>query len=198
MQQPPPARLTYVAIGASDTFGIGSNDPLTQSWPVDLAHKLGTGVRLINLGVPGIDAPTALQMELPVVLDTHPNIITVWLAVNDLVDKVPVAEYQRDLDQLLARLYSAAPRARILVANIPDLSLVPRFQKSNLHVLHAEIDSYNQAISVDVAREHVMLVDLTHLWQTLADHPEYISDDGFHPSTQGYAQLAEVFYQALS
>jgi len=159
---------------------------------------LGTGVRLINLGVPGIDAPTALQMELPVALDVHPDIITVWLAVNDLVDKVPVAEYQRDLDQLLARLHSAAPQARILVANIPDLSLVPHFQKSNLQALHAQIDSYNQAIAVDVAREHVMLVDLTNLWQALADHPEYISDDGFHPSTQGYAQLAAVFYQALS
>ena len=31
----------------------------------------------------------------------------------------------------------------------------------------------------------------------LRRHPEYISGDGFHPSTLGYAKLAELFYQTL-
>jgi lysophospholipase L1-like esterase len=30
----------------------------------------------------------------------------------------------------------------------------------------------------------------------LADHPEYLSADGFHPSSDGYARLADVFAEA--
>src|ERR1700736_5073928 len=47
VQQVPKSRLTYVAIGASDTFGIGADDPQTESWPVDLAAKFGSDIRLV-------------------------------------------------------------------------------------------------------------------------------------------------------
>ena len=51
----------YVAIGASDTFGIGAGDPLNDNWPNDLAGLLGSQVRVVNLGIPGADASNALQ-----------------------------------------------------------------------------------------------------------------------------------------
>ncbi len=195
--QAPKARLTYVAIGASDTFGQGAADPATQSWPVDLAHKLGSDVHLVNLGIPGIDVHEALDLEVPVALDAHPDLITVWLAVNDLVDKVPLASYKDDLDTLLRRLQAAAPRARIVVANVPDLTFVPRFRTTDAATLRKQISSYNSVISGVVQSHHVVLVDLYNQWQTLATHPEYISSDGFHPSTVGYAQIAKIFYQRL-
>lgn len=197
LQQAPKARLTYVAIGASDTFGYGTEDPATQSWPFDLAHKLGPDVHLVNLGIPGIDAHEALDLELPVALDTHPNLITVWLAVNDLVDKVPLKNYRDDLNTLFTRLQAADPHARIVVANVPDLTFVPRFRTTNQAILRKQVNDYNSVIT-DVVQSHgVLLVDLYTQWQALATHPEYISSDGFHPSAIGYAQLAEIFYQTL-
>ncbi|CAF4063670.1 unnamed protein product, partial [Adineta steineri] len=39
------------------------------------------------------------------------------------------------------------------------------------------------------------LVDLHSHWKELGDHPEYVSFDGFHPSSDGYQRLAQVFYQ---
>jgi len=197
LQQAPKARLTYVAIGASDTFGQGATDPATQSWPVELAHRLGPDVHLVNLGIPGVDAHEALDLEVPVALDAHPDLITVWLAVNDLVDKVPLANYRDDLDTLLRRLQTAAPHARILVANLPDLTFVPRFHTTDAATLRKQISMYNSAISDVVQNHRVVLVDLYNQWQTLATHPEYISSDGFHPSTVGYAQVAKIFYQRL-
>ncbi|HAG97762.1 MAG TPA: hypothetical protein DCL75_02595, partial [Ktedonobacter sp.] len=105
----PNARLTYVAIGASDTFGIGADDPQTENWPADLSVGLGTGVHLVNLGIPGITLHQALSVEVPVALDAHPNLVTVWLAVNDLANNVPLASYAHDLDLLLSRLQRDAP-----------------------------------------------------------------------------------------
>ncbi|MBA2681356.1 MAG: SGNH/GDSL hydrolase family protein [Ktedonobacteraceae bacterium] len=197
LQQAPKARLTYVAIGASDTFGYGTEDPATQSWPFDLAHRLGSDVHLVNLGIPGIDVHQALDLELPVALDAHPDLVTVWLAVNDLVDKVPLKSYREDLDTLFTRLQTAAPHARIVVANVPDLTFVPRFRTTDQAALRKQVSDYNSVITDLVQSHHVILIDLYTQWQALATHPEYISADGFHPSALGYAQLAEIFYQTL-
>ena len=127
IQQPSKSRLTYVAIGASDAFGLGTDDPASQNWAADLAAKLGRGVRLIDLGIPGIHLHNALNVELPVALDSHPDLVTIWLAVNDLADNVPLDSYSHDLYLLISRLQAGAPHARIAVANLPDLTLVPHF-----------------------------------------------------------------------
>lgn len=130
VQCPPSARTIYVAMGASDTFGTGTNNPATQCWPTVLTNKLGSSTRLINLGIPGIDVHDALNIELPVALDAHPTLITVWLAVNDLVDKVPLAQYKRDMETFVQRLHTSEPQARILIANVPDLTLLPHYRQS--------------------------------------------------------------------
>lgn len=197
VQQAPKARLTYVAIGASDTFGIGTDDPQTQSWPVVLAGKLGPDVRLVNLGIPAIEAHGALSAELPVAIDAHPNLVTVWLAVNDLADGVAPANYAHDLDALLSRLHTTLPHTRIAVANVPDITLLPRFHKMDTQALHTQISTYNTIIASTVTRYHEILVDLYQQWRTLADHPEYISSDGFHPNALGYAAVAEIFFETL-
>lgn len=198
IQQTPKARLTYVAIGASDTFGTGTDDPQNESWPADLALKLGSGVRFINLGIPGIHAREALQVELPVAIDARPDLVTVWLAVNDLADHVPTDSYARDLDTLLGYLQKALPHARIAVANVPDLTLLPRFRSANISALRSQITAYNTAIATVVARHHTILVDLYSRWSELANHPEYISNDGFHPNALGYTRIAQIFSMVLS
>jgi len=201
VQQAAKARLTYVAIGASDTFGFGTEDPQTQSWPADLASKLDDGVRdsvrLVNLGIPGVLAHNAINVEVPVALDSHPDLITIWLAVNDLADNVPLDSYTHDLDRILSRLQAAAPHARIIVANVPDVTLLPHFQDDDAQALHTRIAAYNTVIASLVKRYHVLLVDLYQRWQELANHPEYISNDGFHPNAIGYSAIADIFYQVL-
>src|SRR5947209_13639130 len=72
-------RFVYVAIGASDSYGVGTNDPATESWPAVLARYLPPGTHFVNLGVPGILLHRAVEVELPVALDAHPTLVTVWL-----------------------------------------------------------------------------------------------------------------------
>ncbi|HEY3994044.1 MAG TPA: SGNH/GDSL hydrolase family protein [Ktedonobacteraceae bacterium] len=196
-QQGQTSDLTYVALGASDTFGIGTDDPYVQNWPSDLAKKLNQPVHLINLGIPGITVHEALTSELPIALDAHPALVTVWLAVNDLATNVPVNSYKRDLNTLLSRLQAAAPHARIAVGSMPDLTSVPFFFKDNPLTLEQQIAAYNAAISSAVTSHHAILVDLSRQGYNLQAHPEYISHDGLHPSDIGYAKLAMLFYDSL-
>ncbi len=191
--------ITYVAIGASDTFGLGSDDPYQENWAADLADLLGPShIHLINLGIPGITAHDALHLELPIALDAHPDLVTIWLGVNDIVANVPVNSYASDLNTLLERLRANSPHARIAIANIPDLTLLPFFEGHDPVALTQQIQAYNAAIASTALRYGAILVDLTQQNYNLRAHPEYISSsDGLHPTDIGYRQLAKVFYEAL-
>ncbi|HLX56347.1 MAG TPA: GDSL-type esterase/lipase family protein [Ktedonobacteraceae bacterium] len=191
-------QITYVAIGASDTFGIGTEDPYSDNWPTDLVSLLGaTNIHLINLGIPGILIHDALRLELPVALDAHPDLVTIWLGVNDVANDVTVNSFASDLDTLLSRLQAAAPHARIAIANIPDLTLLPYFAAFDTQALGQQIHEYDAAIDSIVQRHHVILVDLTQQSYNLQAHPEWISSDGLHPNDIGYLMLASLFYKAL-
>lgn len=197
---PTSSQLTYVAIGASDTFGFGTDNPYVQNWASDLENKLGNNYKLINLGIPGITLHDALRMELPIALDAHPRLVTVWLAVNDIVDKVPVSSYTRDLNILLARLRTQDPHALIALANVPDLALLPYFHHKNSpspQLLQAQISAYNAAIAAASSKYHALLIDLSQQNYNLKSHPDYISEDGLHPTPNGYARLADLFYSAI-
>jgi lysophospholipase L1-like esterase len=191
------SQITYVAIGASDTFGIGTSDPYMENWPTDLANKLNQRVHLINLGIPEITLHDALSLELPVALDSRPELVTIWLGVNDIADKVPVSSYSHDLDLMLTRIESHAPSAHILIANIPDLTLLPYFASYNEQGLNNIINAYNATIAREAQLHHVILVNLSQQNYNLREHPEYISNDGLHPTDLGYSQIAELFYKTL-
>ena len=191
--QSAPRRLTYVAIGASDSVGVGAGTPDQESWPAVLHRKLPAGSRLVNLGVSGSLIQQALDQQLPVAIDSDPDLVTVWLAVNDYGAKVPLPRYASDLDRMLQTL-RAETRATILVGNVPDLSQLPVAARFDLR----DIERWNKAIGELAQRHRAVLVDLRAAWNEVASHPEYISSDGFHPSTTGYQRIAEIFYAAAA
>ena len=185
--------LTYVALGASDSVGVGATVPERESWVAVLHARLPEGSRLVNLGVSGSLLRQALDQQLPVALDAGPDLVTVWLAVNDLNARVPLERYAADLDTLLRALRERTD-ATILVGNVPDMSTLPAAARMNLE----PIPRWNAAIEEIVARNGAHLVELRDAWRELAEHPEYVSSDGFHPSTAGYARLADRFYEAVA
>ncbi len=191
--------ITYVAIGASDAVGVGSNKPGSQGYVPLLAAHLQKGSHLLNLGVSGIRLHEALTQELPLALNTSPTLITIWLVVNDFVGGVPYNGYMKDLNSLLQQL-RAGTKARIVMANLPDLTLLPAFagqSASQKMKTIAEIKRWNTTIATVAAHYQVTLVDLFSQESQLTAHPEYISGDGFHPSPAGYVQLSDYFWDAI-
>lgn len=189
--------LTYVAIGASDAFGVGTGDPKLDNWPTVLTHDLGGNVHLVNLGIPGITVAGARNEELPVAIGSNPDIVTVWLAVNDVAARVPLDTYRQQLNALLSTLKQKT-HAQIFVGNLPDLTLLPFFAGANLTLLSETIQTWNGAIAQVVAANGDTLVDLYSQWHELALHPEYLAPDGLHPSTVGAQRLAAVFAHVIA
>jgi lysophospholipase L1-like esterase len=86
------------------------------------------------------------------------------------------------------------------MANLPDLTLLPFYaHKSTTQKTQArqEIQHWNTQIAVLAQKYNISLVDLYKSNSQITAHPDYISKDGFHPSTTGYAQLADDFWAAI-
>jgi lysophospholipase L1-like esterase len=190
------APVTYAALGASDTAGIGVEDPQRDSWVAVLTRQLPQPARLINLGIPGVRLFEALEVELPPALEAKPQLITIWLVVNDILTSVPLDRYRADLDRLLAALRNGTG-AKVAIGNVPNapdslpyLGLPPAERR-------IVADTWNAAIAASAAAHGATLVDLFRRWP-LREHPEYIGPDRLHPTVIGYRTLAETFRTVLS
>ena len=189
--------LRYVAIGASDSVGVGASDPKTKSWPALVAARLPQGTSYTNLGVSGSTLAQAIVEQLPRATAADPDVVTVWLAFNDLAHAVPPASYRADLAKLLQSLLQT--RAKIFVANLPDLRGVPATAGIDRGLLAAAVDAYNRQIA-DVVREsgsRVTLVDLATGSAEVISRELVVSADGLHPNDLGYQRISERFIDAM-
>jgi lysophospholipase L1-like esterase len=203
--------VVYVALGASDTVGIGSSDPPSDAWPVVFARTaLPANAEVHNLGIAGATTADALRRELPPALALRPTNATVWLNVNDLTHGVPVDAYQRHLRELLTRLRRGG-RTRVLVATTPQLQSLPAYLECRRSpsscgigsfvpppsFVELAVDAYNDAISTAARQAGAIVVDLHAFGNVPVEHPGWVSADGFHPNTVGYRHVAAAFADAL-
>lgn len=153
-----------------------------------LYRRLPAGSRLVNLGVSGSKLHDALRDQLPVALDAHPDLVTLWLVVNDYLGGVSLASYANDLGAALDT-FPQGGKARILVGNLPDLGRHPTGT--------APVADWNATIEQITAAHGATLVDLASDYGEIGDLAGLISSDGFHPSARGYTLLADAFGRRL-
>ncbi len=199
----------YVAIGASETVGVGADDPETQSWPRVLHDRALPGTRFVDVGVSGATVRDALAGQLARALAEDPDVVTVWLAVNDALSLVPVPDYEQLLGSLVHALRQGG-RTEVLVGNVPPLDQLPAYRAClpgpgvtdvpcplplvpGPAEVRATVAAFNAAIARVVERDGAVLVDLS----SQRDLAALTSDDGFHPSTRGHRVVARAFAAAL-
>lgn len=210
--------LLYVAVGASETVGIGADNPLREAWPQVLySAALPQQTRFVNLGIPGATVADALRAEVPYALRLQPDIVTVWLNVNDIIAGVSPASYERNLDRLLTRL-RAGGSTEVLVANTPPVEHLPAFRACLPHsppggpscvtgrplprprAIDSVVTRYNEAIARAAASSGATVVDLHALGVAAVRTNSYlrlVAEDGFHPSTAGHRAVADAFARML-
>ncbi len=190
--------VKYVAIGASDTVGVGASDPARGSWPALVAARLPAGSPpYTNLGVAGSLALQAVTQQLPGAIAQKPDVVSVWLAVNDLNATIVPASFADSLERIVDGLVQKTS-ATIFVGDVPDLRAVPVYAGADKARLLAGIQGYNDAIAAIAARnpERVKVVDLFTGSAALVSSGT-VSQDGFHPSDEGYQLIADRFASAM-
>lgn len=212
----PPPPMVYVAVGASESVGVGADRP-EQAWPEVLRRtRLPEGTSFTNLGIPGATVSTALRDELPRALSLAPTLVTVWLNANDIIAGVAPSTYESQLRQLVRELRRGG-QTKVLVANTPPLELLPAYLACRRRppvapcrepalalvppsAVESVVDAYNAAIARVAAAEGAVLVDL-HAEAVSAQAggrlAEMVSSDGFHPNAAGHRAVADAFADAL-
>ncbi len=194
---PTPRQERYVAIGASDSAGVGATDPRTGSWPARIATRLPWGSTYTNLGVSGSLAGQARTQQSPAAIAARPTLVTIWLAVNDLNNGISSTAYRDVLDGILGELVTTT-QARVFIGNVPDLTAVPVYRNADQPLLRAQVAAYNRWIAETAAKYpgRVHLVDLFTGSAELVSTAT-VSADGFHPSDSGYQLIADRFIAAM-
>jgi len=191
-------QILYTAIGASDAVGIGAF-PLGDGYVYrieDAVEAEGRDVALFNLGIPAANLPRigeAVQIYLEVTR-REPDLVTIWVGPNDVISGVEPAAFAAALADMLDTLQDKTD-AYIVMANIPDLTRLPRFrQDPQATVTPARIAAFNTAIAEQAEDYDVAVLDF--FAQPVEDN--LVSDiDGFHPNSLGHARIAAEFLSAI-
>lgn len=189
----PPQPGSYAALGASETYGVGA-EPRTAGYAFLVAHSLRAR-HFVNVGIPGATINAGYQSELTSALAIRPQLCTVLFGVNDLRAGVTRQSFLQDLHDLVATLRQA--RAQVLIIGMPELSLVPAVRQSGLTDLSKTSEEWNLGMQMVARETGAHLLDLRRFDAELASHPDYISQDGLHPSNAGYNALAQAVLAAV-
>jgi lysophospholipase L1-like esterase len=149
----------------------------------------------VNLGISGATTADVAALELPVASDAAPALVTIWPGINDLRAGTTIDTFSEQLERVLAGLSDST---LVVVLNIPDLRAIPVFATSSPDRLDARVQEWNSVIDTIARRHAAIVVDLYGSAFELANHPEYVGADGFHPSSAGHQRIADLVLEALA
>lgn len=189
--------FVYLALGASDATGVGAL-PLTEGYVYLIKRELDQrvpGVALVNLGVPG--ARIALikeQVRIALQVGTKANLVTLWTGANDLVHGDDPKTFQEDLRFILQNVRETVSKT-IVVANLPDLTQLPRFRSNPSPAVTIErVQAFNRAIEQEAKDVDAPVVNL--FAQPVRE--DLVFDlDGFHPNDAGHREIARLFLEVI-
>lgn len=191
--------LSYLALGASDAVGIGAF-PLENGYVFRIEDTLeierDQPVDLVNLGVPGALADDIVDvLDLALATGIRPDIVTLWTGANDLTQSRSPEDFGADLEAILSRLRQETA-ALIFLGDLPDLTALPRFvMDPDMDVTLERLAAFNAVIENQAALHGAALVPISTLPVMEADLTSDV--DGFHPSDEGHARIAELFLQVI-
>lgn len=182
--------MRYIALG--DSYTIGTSVAPYERWPEQLVQALGTArptLQLVaNLGVNGYTSADLIRDELPALADLRPDLVTVLIGVNDVVRRVPLANYGANVTTILDGLLIRLQANRIVTVAIPDYTVTPAgADYGDPREQHDGIVAANAAMARLCADRGIQYVDTFDLSLRAAEDRSLVAGDGLHPSGAQYA-----------
>ncbi|MEU9205416.1 SGNH/GDSL hydrolase family protein [Streptomyces sp. NPDC048332] len=187
--------LRYVALGDSQTEGVGDGDDIIglRGWADRLAEHLTTvspGLQYANLAVRGRVAGQVHAEQLEPALALRPDLATVVAGVNDLLrPRVDVGEVAGHLEEMFAALTAAG--AQVATLTIPDVGKIAPVARP----VRSRVSELNTLIRAAAARHGVAVAEIAH--HPVATDPRLWSVDRLHASPLGHARIAAAVAQAI-
>lgn len=190
--------INYLALGDSTGVGVGARNGGYVERLFKRIFAERPDALLTNLCFSGATTSDVLREQLTPGVATKPNLVTLGIGINDIGHGVSLDQFARNYEKILSTLRNET-EARIVVANIPDISSAPRIPDFARSQYQQTIIAFNQQLEVIAARHEATIFDvytITH--DQLQAHPEFFSSDGFHPSDAGYELWADQMWPVIA
>jgi lysophospholipase L1-like esterase len=193
--------ISWLALGDSYTIGQGVNQ--SDRFPYQslefLKIKFFQTKRLTYVAKTGWTSADLLKSMGEQNLDGH-NFVSLLIGVNDQYQGIDTSTYRKNFTLLLNRSIELAggDQRRVLVISIPDYSITP-LGKQLLDTLKTrkEIDLFNGINKRIAYQNKCTYLDITELGRSAKNNPDWVSQDGLHPSALAYRKWAELIFASF-
>jgi lysophospholipase L1-like esterase len=178
--------MRYVALG--DSYTIGTSVEPDERWPDQLARRLPQLALVANPAVNGYTTADLIEHELSGLEGWRPELVTVLIGVNDVVQGVAEDAYAANVELILDRLAAEVGADRVVAVAVPDYTVTPRgADYGDPDQRRAAIERVNAAMAEACEERGVAFVrDPWEISRRAADDPSLVADDGLHPSGAQY------------
>jgi acyl-CoA thioesterase-1 len=191
--------LRYLALGDSYTIGTGASGP-AHSWPSIvaklLAEQTGRKVEVTNPAVNGYTTLDLIRDELPYLERIKPDLITILIGVNDLVQGRTKDAYRGSLQQIYKAVAEVDLRdGDAAVVSIPTWSYVPAaVDFGGPDRVGPMTDAFNEVAREEATARGLEWIDIAEASTSGIGTAGWIASDRLHPGDAQYAAWAEAIW----
>src|SRR5688500_5118934 len=182
--------MRYVALG--DSYTIGTSVAEQERWPNQLVARLGDlDLELAgNLAVNGHTSADVVADELPRLARMRPELVSLQIGVNDVVQGVPDERFGANVSEVLDAFLELLPPERAFAVATPDYTVTPQAAAFGLPDLQrAGILHVNEILRGACEQRGIAFVpDIFDISAAAGDDPSMLAPDGLHPSGAQYVR----------
>ena len=186
--------MKYLALGDSYTIGTGASDE-SRSWPAIIAARLNA--ELTNPAVDGYTTLDLIRDELPYLERVKPDLVSILIGVNDLVQGRTPDAYRTSLTTIYDEVAKDA-RRRVAAVSIPNWSYVPAAADfGGSQQVERLTGLFNEIARDEATARGFTWVDIGPASTSKIGSKGWIASDQLHPGDAQYAAWAEVIWPAV-
>ena len=179
--------MRFVALG--DSYTIGTSVQEAERWPNQLVARLPELELEANLGVNGFTSRDVIEVELPRLPKLQPDLVSLLVGVNDVVQGVPAEAYRANVVDILEDVVARVGADRVVVVTTPDYTVTPAGADYGDPAKQSAGIRRNNAIITELAAARgVAVVDIFDISLEALHDRSLVAGDGLHPSGAQYAR----------
>ena len=184
--------MRFVALG--DSYTIGTSVAEGERWPDQLVARVPQLELVGNAAANGYTSADLIENELPLLDRWSPELVSVLVGVNDVVQGVSDWQYAGNVGLILDELLTRLLPQRILWLATPDFTVMPNGEAFGDPIQQSDvIVRYNAIVREACEGRGVRFVpEIFEISQEAQVDRSLVADDGLHPSGEQYRRWVDV------